>query len=92
MMPNRFQKGNLCRKRGVTFGLVTQSCQQPGDRDVFIQHIPVQTSAADANLIPLFLCGMQKPGKPGQRHPNDASVAEVYPQTVRIEVHASRFS
>jgi hypothetical protein len=80
-------KRNLGSEGLVASGLVALSGQQTGDGDIFVQGFPMQTAAADANLFALLRGAVQEPGKPCQRHADDAAVAKIDPHAVRVEAN-----
>jgi hypothetical protein len=61
---------------------------ESGDGGVFVECFPVETAGAEDDLLTLLGCALQKVGEPCQRYPEDATVAQVYPEAIFIEANS----
>src|ERR1700722_7128894 len=66
-------------------GLVGLAGEEAGDGDVFVEGFPVESAAADADLLALLRGGAEEAGKPCERDTEGSSVAEVDPHAVGVE-------
>jgi hypothetical protein len=67
-------------------GKVGLAGEQAGERDVFVQRLPVEATGADSELPTLLRCGVQQPRKPSQRDTQHATVTEGDPHVAGVEV------
>lgn len=79
-------------KGPLALGQVALASQKTGDGDVLVERLPMQATAADAELFALFRAGLEEAWKPGQRHGDDSAVAEIDPHAVLIEMHPRCFN
>lgn len=70
---------------GFVGGLVGLAGEEGGDGDVFVEGFPVESAAADAELLALLRCGAEEAGKPCEGDAEGSSVAEVDPHAVGVE-------
>ena len=82
---DRRRRPNAARVNWGCGSIVAVPGQRASDRDVFIQRLPVQASAAEAACFPRFAGGTQKTREPGDGNPQRPPVRKLDPHVVLVE-------
>ena len=72
--------------------VICTSRQKTGDRDIFIQVVPMETTRTEFVFFALFLGGARQPRKPGERNPEHSAIRQLDHHPVVIEADADRLN
>jgi hypothetical protein len=69
--------------------IISSARQKASDRDIFVDHLPVQAGSADLDLATLCRSCVQEARKPRERHAERPPVGQVDPYHVFVKADVS---